>query len=121
MGRGVVRPRNLSPKPEAGAGNPGLPVVGQGGALESAPRVQVGDTEAQGGAGAERGDLERRCQPHSTEGKLSLVEELCCPPAPLRHGTHLGVEGLWLARLGLVVRGHGVPCKNDLEDMGKRQ
>lgn len=48
---------------------------------------------------------------------------LLVPPHTLPCGTHLGVEGLWLAHLGLGVRGHGglsrarMTCKT----LGKRQ
>lgn len=106
-----------SPKPEAGAGILTCPSRAREEPSESVsppPTLPPGPVQVrtlrhrEGHRGREREARGGRCQSHSAKGKLSLVEELCqAPPAPLPCGTYLGVEGLWLARLGLVVRGHG--------------
>lgn len=115
MGYGVwgEAEKRKSPELEAGVRNPGWPWAGagagagagrEGGRQNQCPLVQVGGTGAQRGAGAESRSF-RKEDTHLdfTEGKLSLEEEFCVPPHPPLHRTHLGVEGLWLACLGLVV------------------
>lgn len=109
MGGGKAK-KLKSPKPEAGAGIPTCPSWAREEPSQSAPPPTAphgsGETEAQVGAEAERGrPREADANPTLQKGN-SLVEELCQAPLHPR-GTYLGVEGLWLARLGLVVRGHG--------------
>lgn len=88
----VIRQGTKPPKPGAGAGNSGLPVVGQ----NQPPVCQWGIRRPRVGRGREREAREADANPHSTEGKPSLVEALCWPPPPSRVAPTLGLRACGL-------------------------
>lgn len=96
----VLRQGTKPPKPGAGAGNSGLPAVGQ----NQLPVCQWGTRRPRAGQGQREGG---RCQPPLYRRETESGRGALLATAPLLCGTHLGVESLWFACLGLVVRGHG--------------
>lgn len=99
----VIRQGTKPPKPGAGAWNFGLPVVGQ----NQPPVCQWRTRRPRAGQGQREGGQGGRCQPPLYRRETESGRGALLAPAPFPCGTHLGVESLWFACLGLVVRGHG--------------